>query len=68
MWVYLSCFLFRGFDFKTKISTLLQKRSMELKPSAIYYSQNSINNVFDKRSAFSYKSIGETLDDLCEDR
>jgi len=41
---------------------------MELKPSEIYYSQDSINNVFDKRSAHSYRRIGETLDDLCEHR
>ena len=68
MWVYLSFFLIRCFHFKTKTSTLLQKRNIKLKPSAIYYSQNSINNVFDKRSAFSFKSIGETLDDLCEER
>ena len=41
---------------------------MELKPSQIYYSQESINNVFDKRSAHSCKRIGDTLDDLCDHR
>jgi len=41
---------------------------IELNPSEIYFSQDSINNVFDKKSAHSYKSIGETLDDLCENR
>ncbi|WAR29675.1 hypothetical protein MAR_003243, partial [Mya arenaria] len=41
---------------------------MELKPSEIYYSQDSINNVFNERSQHSYKLIGETLDDICEER
>ncbi|XP_052790497.1 uncharacterized protein LOC128224612 [Mya arenaria] len=42
--------------------------SMELKPSEIYFSQDSINNVFDKRCRHSYQLIGETLDALCENR
>jgi len=41
---------------------------MELYPSEIYFSQDSINKVFDKKCAHSYKTIGETLDDLCENR
>jgi len=41
---------------------------MELKSSQIFYSQDYINNVFDKGSAHSYRRIGETLDDLCEHR
>ncbi|XP_052785378.1 uncharacterized protein LOC128221020 [Mya arenaria] len=41
---------------------------MELKPSQIYFSQDSINNVFDKRCQHSYQLIGETLDAICEDR
>jgi len=41
---------------------------IELNPSEIYFSQDSINNVFDKKCAHSYKTIGETLDDLCENR
>ncbi|XP_052786612.1 uncharacterized protein LOC128221940 [Mya arenaria] len=41
---------------------------MELRPSEIYYSQDSINNVFDKRCRHSYKLIGETLDEICEER
>ncbi|WAR29658.1 hypothetical protein MAR_003226 [Mya arenaria] len=40
---------------------------MELRPSEIYYSQDSINNVFDKRCRHSYKLIGETLDEICEE-
>ncbi|WAR29742.1 hypothetical protein MAR_003310 [Mya arenaria] len=42
--------------------------NMELKPSQIYYSQDSINNVFDQRCRHSYQPIGETLDAICEDR
>ncbi|WAR29739.1 hypothetical protein MAR_003307 [Mya arenaria] len=37
---------------------------MELKPSEIYYSQDSISNAF----RHTYELIGETLDDICEDR
>ena len=39
---------------------------MMLKPSNIYFSQDSINNMFDKRCRHSCTSVGETLDDLCE--
>ncbi|XP_060572130.1 uncharacterized protein LOC132730265 [Ruditapes philippinarum] len=41
---------------------------MYLRPSNIRYSQDSINNVFDKRCNHSYKPIGETLDAICEGR
>lgn len=41
---------------------------MYLKPSEVFYSQDSINNVFDKRCNHRYKPIGETLDELCEGR
>ncbi|XP_052785379.1 uncharacterized protein LOC128221021 [Mya arenaria] len=37
---------------------------MELKPSEIYYSQDSVSNAF----RHTYELIGETLDDICEDR
>jgi len=39
-----------------------------LRPSEIFYSQDSINNTFDRKSQHSYKYIGETLDDICEGR
>ncbi|KAH3896135.1 uncharacterized protein LOC127864354 [Dreissena polymorpha] len=41
---------------------------MDLKPSYIFYSQDSINNVFDKRTSHNRTRIGETLDDVCEGR
>ena len=41
---------------------------MMLRPSDIYFSQDSINNVFDKRCPHRFKTVGETLDDLCEGR
>ncbi|XP_045170382.2 uncharacterized protein LOC123532856 [Mercenaria mercenaria] len=41
---------------------------MYLKPSEIFFSQDSINNVFDKNCGHRYKPIGETLDALCEGR
>ncbi|WAQ95667.1 hypothetical protein MAR_028357 [Mya arenaria] len=41
---------------------------MELKPSEIYFSQDSINNVFGKRCRHSYHLIGESLDAICENR
>ncbi|XP_053400810.1 uncharacterized protein LOC123558238 [Mercenaria mercenaria] len=41
---------------------------MYLKPSEIFFSQDSINNVFDKNCGHKYKPIGETLDALCEGR
>ncbi|XP_045204472.2 uncharacterized protein LOC123557207 [Mercenaria mercenaria] len=41
---------------------------MYLRPSEIFYSQDSINNVFDKRCKHAYKPIGETLDAICEGR
>ncbi|WAR29666.1 hypothetical protein MAR_003234, partial [Mya arenaria] len=39
-----------------------------LKPSEIFYSQDSINNVFDRRSQHWNIRIGETLDDICDGR
>jgi len=54
--------------FRSYLFVIVDSLDMELKPSDIYYSQDSINNVFDKRSAHSYRCIGETLDDLCEHR
>ena len=39
---------------------------MKLRPSDIYFSKYSINNVFNRRCPHSYKNIGGTLDDLCE--
>ncbi|XP_069124896.1 uncharacterized protein [Argopecten irradians] len=41
---------------------------MRLRPSEIRFSQDSINNVFDKRSLHAYRRIGETLDDLLRGR
>ncbi|KAH3858218.1 uncharacterized protein LOC127871584 [Dreissena polymorpha] len=41
---------------------------MDLKPSQIVYSQDSINNFFDKRSSHNGSRIGDTLDDVCEGR
>ena len=41
---------------------------MRLKPSDIMFSQENINNYFDKRSDHGTRLIGETLDDLCEGR
>ncbi|KAL4239663.1 hypothetical protein ACF0H5_000469 [Mactra antiquata] len=41
---------------------------MNLKPSEIFFSQDSINNKFDKRSQHRNQHIGVTLDDLCEGR
>ncbi|XP_053399523.1 uncharacterized protein LOC128557042 [Mercenaria mercenaria] len=41
---------------------------MYLRPSEIFYSQDSINNVFDKRCNHRYKPIGETLDEICDGR
>ena len=41
---------------------------MRLKPSDILFSQESVNNFFDKRSRHSGILIGETLDDICEGR
>ena len=41
---------------------------MMLRPSDIYFSQDSINNVFNKRCPHSHKNIGGTLDDLCDGR
>ncbi|XP_060071833.1 uncharacterized protein LOC132551670 [Ylistrum balloti] len=37
---------------------------MDLKPSEIRFTQNSINNVFDKNSRHDCQHIGETLDSL----
>ncbi|XP_045204471.2 uncharacterized protein LOC123557206 [Mercenaria mercenaria] len=42
--------------------------NMYLRPSEIFYSQDSINNVFDKQCNHRYKPIGETLDVICEGR
>ena len=39
-----------------------------LKPSEIYFSQDSISNVFGDRCRHSGIRIGTTLDELCEDR
>ena len=41
---------------------------MRLKPSEIMFSQETVNNYFDKRSRHSGRLIGETLDDICEGR
>ena len=41
---------------------------MQLRPSDIYFSQDSINNVFDRRCPHSNRTVGQTLDDLCEGR
>ncbi|KAK3596174.1 hypothetical protein CHS0354_010710 [Potamilus streckersoni] len=41
---------------------------LELYPSEIRFSQKAINTMFDRRSLHSYRSIGQTLDDLCEGR
>ena len=40
----------------------------QLKPSKIRYTQDSINNHFDRRGLHRQKLIGETLDDLIEGR
>ncbi|WAR29660.1 hypothetical protein MAR_003228, partial [Mya arenaria] len=39
-----------------------------LKPSEIYYSQDSISNVFDRKSQHRNILIGDTLNDICEGR
>ncbi|WAR29730.1 hypothetical protein MAR_003298 [Mya arenaria] len=39
-----------------------------LKPYEIFYSQDSINNVFDRKSQHRNIRIGETLDDICDGR
>ncbi|KAH3896136.1 uncharacterized protein LOC127864357 isoform X1 [Dreissena polymorpha] len=39
---------------------------MQLKPSEILYSQDSINIYFDSRSSNANHKLGETLDDICE--
>ncbi|KAH3781499.1 hypothetical protein DPMN_159329 [Dreissena polymorpha] len=41
---------------------------MNIRPSEMYYSQDSINIYFDKRSPHNRKRIGETLNDICEGR
>ena len=41
---------------------------MRIKPSDVMFSQESVNNFFDKRSRHSGILIGETLDDICEGR
>ncbi|XP_069124901.1 uncharacterized protein [Argopecten irradians] len=41
---------------------------MQLRPSEIRFSQDSINNVFDKRSPHAHRRIGETLDALLKDQ
>ena len=41
---------------------------MMLRPSDIYFSQDSIKNTFQERCPHSYNTVGETLDDLCEGR
>ncbi|CAG2230550.1 unnamed protein product [Mytilus edulis] len=41
---------------------------MHLRPSEIYFSQNEINNRFDKKSLHRGKNLGETLDELVEGR
>ncbi|KAH3858212.1 hypothetical protein DPMN_100831 [Dreissena polymorpha] len=41
---------------------------MDLKPSHMFYSQDSINNFFDKRSSHNRTKLGETLDSICEGR
>ncbi|KAH3858195.1 hypothetical protein DPMN_100814 [Dreissena polymorpha] len=39
---------------------------MDLKPSHIFYLQDSFNNFFDKRSSHNRAKIEETLDNICE--
>ncbi|KAH3896166.1 uncharacterized protein LOC127864358 [Dreissena polymorpha] len=39
---------------------------MQLKPSEILYSQDSINIYFDSKSSHDGHKLGETLDDICE--
>ncbi|XP_071158506.1 uncharacterized protein [Mytilus edulis] len=41
---------------------------MDLRPSEIYFSQEEINSRFDKNSRHGGKNIGETLDELMEER
>lgn len=41
---------------------------MKLKPSEIFYSQDSINGYFDSKSNHRHIKIGQTLDDICEGR
>ncbi|KAH3858214.1 uncharacterized protein LOC127871585 [Dreissena polymorpha] len=41
---------------------------MDLKPSHIFYSQDSINNFFGKRPSHNRTKNGETLDNICEGR
>ena len=41
---------------------------MQLRPSDIYFSQDSIRNRFRDGCLHSNKTLGETLDDLCEGR
>ena len=41
---------------------------MILKPSEIYFCQDSIDSTFDKGCRHSYTLVGQTLDDLCEGR
>jgi len=40
----------------------------QLRPSDIFYSQDSISNTFCKKTFHSNTFIGKTLDDICEDR
>ncbi|KAH3896112.1 hypothetical protein DPMN_020285 [Dreissena polymorpha] len=39
---------------------------MKVSPSEIYYSQNSISNMFDSKSSHRGRLIGESLDKICE--
>lgn len=41
---------------------------MMLAPSDIYYSQDSISNMFGESTNHAYKLIGEVLDDILEGR
>ncbi|KAL3891607.1 hypothetical protein ACJMK2_003862 [Sinanodonta woodiana] len=41
---------------------------LNLYPSEIRFSQKAINTMFDRKSLHPYRSIGQTLDDLCEGR
>ena len=68
-------FIFKMYDiYMTRVLhilsviVLLFNKMMQLKPSDILFSQETISNKFKIRSSHSGKLIGETLDDLCEGR
>lgn len=41
---------------------------MLLKPSEIFYSQDTINSYFGRKTRHRRTKIGETLDSICENR